>query len=162
MHPPPSPSLVQFFPGFITAGFDDISFIASLGGLSESDCNVIGIPAAAAGHRRKLFTLYGISRFVPRSDPALPARRRSGSGTSHSDHSAATDSDASGSRYSATESRGSSKDSVSGSSGSSESSDSDSVSDSGGSSVGSSSGYGSSRSGRASHELVPRHVVRMH
>lgn len=118
--------MAQFFSGFVTAGFDDVAFVSSLGGLSDADCDAVGIPAAARGHRRKVQTLYGIGPFLHalHAPQKAPRGRRQGSRSSSGSSA--------GSGGSGSESRGS--DTGSTSSGSSSGSTSSSGSRSSGSS----------------------------
>lgn len=54
--------LSEYYPAMLRHGYDDIDFIASTGGLTNSDCAAIGV--YAVGHRRKLCTNFGIKPFT--------------------------------------------------------------------------------------------------
>lgn len=58
---------VEFLARFLTAGYDDLAFMASHG-LTEADLDCIGVPHEKLGLRKKLLAMHAVREFLPNED----------------------------------------------------------------------------------------------
>lgn len=54
----------EFLARFLTAGYDDLAFLASQG-LTEADLDCIGVPNEKLGLRKKLLAMHSVHEFLP-------------------------------------------------------------------------------------------------
>lgn len=53
----------EFLPRFLTAGYDDLTFLAEQK-LSEADLDCVGVPREKLGLRKKLLAMHGVKEFL--------------------------------------------------------------------------------------------------
>lgn len=58
---------IEFLSRFLTAGYDDLAFMASHG-LTEADLDCIGVPHEKLGLRKKLLAMHAVREFLPNQD----------------------------------------------------------------------------------------------
>ncbi|CAM9893579.1 unnamed protein product [Sphacelaria rigidula] len=57
----------EFLARFLTAGYDDLAFMASHG-LAEADLDCIGVPHEKLGLRKKLLAMHSVHDFLPNTE----------------------------------------------------------------------------------------------
>lgn len=58
----------EFTARFLTAGYDDLAFLATQGGLTDADLDCIGVPREKLGLRKKLQVMHGVEEFISTAD----------------------------------------------------------------------------------------------